>query len=394
VKLVMTLLVRDEEDILEAHLDYHFRQGVDFVIATDNNSKDATPEILEAYGRTGRLHLIREPGEDYLQSKWVTRMARMAATEFGADWVINADADTFHWPERSSLKEVFAAIPPEYGALDMPVVHFLPRPDESAPFFERMLVREVRSFKPNKRRDPLLKRAHRARPDVVVGTGSHAVTLDGLDPEDSDPPPGLRTVPAWQPIVVLHFPLRSYAQYERKIAGAGLAFTSRTIYGLQGGEGLAETARRPEGRRKSAYELLQDGRLREFYAAKVVDDEAVVAGMRQGRLVVDDRLKSFFAAGRDERRPVEGAARAEDDAARPATAGGTLAWNEEGPEVAELRADMMRMIWERRHDPRSRELDEMRAELTEIKGSLWWRLGERLYGVRRLLSRRRGSFGS
>jgi hypothetical protein len=36
VKIVMTLLVRDEEEILDAHLRYHFEQGVDFVVATDH----------------------------------------------------------------------------------------------------------------------------------------------------------------------------------------------------------------------------------------------------------------------------------------------------------------------------------------------------------------------
>ena len=44
--LVTTLVVRDEEDILEANLEYHFAQGVDLAIVTDHGSRDATPEIL------------------------------------------------------------------------------------------------------------------------------------------------------------------------------------------------------------------------------------------------------------------------------------------------------------------------------------------------------------
>ena len=51
MRIVMTLLVRDEEDVLAANLDFHFAQGVDFVIATDNLSVDRTPQILRDYER-------------------------------------------------------------------------------------------------------------------------------------------------------------------------------------------------------------------------------------------------------------------------------------------------------------------------------------------------------
>ncbi len=38
MKLVMTLLLRDEEDIVRENLDFHLAQGVDRVIVTDNGS--------------------------------------------------------------------------------------------------------------------------------------------------------------------------------------------------------------------------------------------------------------------------------------------------------------------------------------------------------------------
>ena len=81
MKLVMTLLVRDEADIVDAQIAFHLAAGVDLVIATDNRSEDGTTEILERYEREGRLRLIREPGDDLRQSEWLTRMARIAATD-------------------------------------------------------------------------------------------------------------------------------------------------------------------------------------------------------------------------------------------------------------------------------------------------------------------------
>src|SRR4051794_32396739 len=56
MKLAMTLLVRNEEDILEANLDFHLSRGVDFVIAIDNNSEDDTGRILDAYASKGSVH--------------------------------------------------------------------------------------------------------------------------------------------------------------------------------------------------------------------------------------------------------------------------------------------------------------------------------------------------
>ena len=59
MKLVMTLLARDEADVVDAQISFHLNAGVDHVIATDNRSTDGTTEIFESYAQAGYLHLIR-----------------------------------------------------------------------------------------------------------------------------------------------------------------------------------------------------------------------------------------------------------------------------------------------------------------------------------------------
>src|SRR5207237_6454132 len=98
MNLVMTLLVRNEADIVRDNIDFHLSQGVDFVIATDNGSDDDTPKLLRTYEEAGVLRLIHEPEHTHSQGLWVTRMARMAFSDHQADRVINNDPDQSRWP--------------------------------------------------------------------------------------------------------------------------------------------------------------------------------------------------------------------------------------------------------------------------------------------------------
>jgi hypothetical protein len=193
MRLVMTLLARDEADIVDAQIAFHLDAGVDFVVATDNRSEDETTAVLERYERNGVLHLIREAGDDLRQTEWVSRMAQVAATEFGADWVLNTDADEFWWCPGPGLRPVLEAVPARFGVVRGAWRNFVPRPDAHPFFAERMIVRlAAPSFHPH----PLTthyKSAHRATADVRVGRGNHEAFGSGLVPlrgmvSDRDPP--------------------------------------------------------------------------------------------------------------------------------------------------------------------------------------------------------------
>ncbi len=201
----MTLLARDEEDILAANLDFHLSRGVDFFIATDNLSVDRTPDILRSYERRGLLHYIYEPDDTYAQYRWVTRMARLARTDFSADSVINNDADEFWWPECGNLKEVLLTVPTSCDAVVVERTNFLPRPMADGDFFANvMTVRERQSC--NALGRPLAPKAcHRAFPDIEVDQGNHAVRRNGL------------VLPAVAAAIsILHFPVRTYRQFAER----------------------------------------------------------------------------------------------------------------------------------------------------------------------------------
>ena len=164
MRLVMTLKVRDEEDVIEDNLRFHRALGVDFFVVMDNGSVDRTPG--DPGPLRGRRACARAAGTraatcGRLGAEWYTRMGRMAATEFEADWVIHNDADEFWWPITGTLKEALAEIPESFGAVVAPRAEFVGRPDGPGSFAERLVFRERRStLQP--------KVAHRADPDVVV----------------------------------------------------------------------------------------------------------------------------------------------------------------------------------------------------------------------------------
>lgn len=265
MRIVMTLLVRDEIDVIDDQLSFHLASGVDFVVAADNESSDGTTEILERYAREGRLHRV-EVADPFSQVDVMTTLAHIAATQFDADWVINSDADEFWWARGASLKEILASVPMRYGSVRGMWRNFAPRPDGSDPFAERMTVR---SQEPRVELHPLnthFKTVHRAGADVQVGGGNHDVV--GND---------VRPVSSWYPIDVLHFPIRSFEQFSRKFL---------RWWEITSTDGAATN---PFYNRVRTAQ--QEGRLRELYESFVVDDAALPAGVAAGTLVEDTRLR-------------------------------------------------------------------------------------------------------
>jgi len=271
MKLVMTLLVRNEVDVIEANLEYHLAQGVDFVIVTDHGSEDGTSEILREYERMGVATIIRDEEEGHHQSNRVTRMAEIARMGHGADWVMHNDADEFWWPLVGDLRDVFSSLPPQFGQIEARRRNFRPRADGEGPFYSRLVHREASSL--NLSGHGLgSKVAHRPHPGVVVAPGNHSIR--GAD---------LPAVPAAELLEIFHFPMRSYEQFERKVVQIG-----------HGYEQLADRSPLVGLDQLALLELQRAGKLRDYYDGLVLDRDALERGLQMGTIVVDRRLEDFM----------------------------------------------------------------------------------------------------
>jgi hypothetical protein len=269
MKIVMTLLVRDADDLIAANLDFHLEMSVDHFIVMDNLSTDKTRDILHEYEKRNLVTYISQADDTFSQARWVTGMARLAYDQ-GADWVINNDADEFWYPSEFDLKHVLSQVSHGYQAVAVERSHFVPRRLASGDFFaDALTIRFVALLNPMGK--PWIgKVCHRAHPSIEVGYGNHTVSIGGgAIPTTSD-----------APLEILHFPMRSYDKFEAIV--------------VKGGEANERNPDRPVKRWHDLYQVWKRGELRAYFDAQVPDADAIEAGLRDGRYVVDERLKQML----------------------------------------------------------------------------------------------------
>ncbi len=272
MKVVMTLLVRDEQDIIRENIEFHLALGVDFFIVTDNKSVDSTKDILKEYESAGKLHYIYEESDDYNQHTWVTRMARMAYTEFGADWVINSDADEFWWPKKGDLKETLASIPAKLNLLVAERFNFVPIEFTESPFYSAMVYREKVSLNPQGKPLPP-KMAHRGAPDIKVNQGNHKA-------EGANKPKVKKGL-----VEILHFPLRTYEQFVNKIVKGGAAY-----------ERNLELPKNVGGTWRELYKEYKENKgLDKYYGEHLYDNAKIEKCISEGTILEDNRLNEFLS---------------------------------------------------------------------------------------------------
>lgn len=297
--LIMTLVVKDEVDIIGANIKYHLARGVDRIIITDNGSTDGTLDVINPYVADDVVELLHEPAGEFKQSEWVSRMAEIAYHKYGADWVIHSDTDEFWWPESNNLKSLLADVPEKIGGLYALRYDFLPPLNSPSHFYDDMTMRETSSK--NFYGRPL--------PPKVVHRGSHGVrVLSGNHDIDSE---HLGSMKKSDDISVFHFPMRSYEQYERKVIKGGESYKktfkcSRCVFAAK----IWPVIKRflPCHLRRvlwpshefigpfwfRLYEIYEKGLLRDYYNKLCIDGKDLEREIELGNITIDKRFMEFM----------------------------------------------------------------------------------------------------
>ena len=220
-RLAMTLLVRDEVDVIENNIRFHAKMGVDVFWVMDHKSQDGTREILQELSREFDLHIVDQKSDSFYQGEWMTFLAKQAREVSGADWCIHNDADEFWMPKNStSLKEALMGF---RTVVRVPRVNMLISEEdisEEKPFSEftwrthhSVLYPEKDEAKKMGISINLAGALHKSTSSlhglVFVKAGQHNIKHIG------DMVLGRKYEAFTHNIMIYHYPTRSYQQFER-----------------------------------------------------------------------------------------------------------------------------------------------------------------------------------
>ncbi|SIN76111.1 Glycosyl transferase family 2 [Sulfurivirga caldicuralii] len=276
-RLVMTILCRNEVDVIEANIRVHALLGVDAFVVMDNGSTDGTREKLGALQGEFDLTIIDQPSQTYQQAKWMLQLAHVARLEKGAHWVISNDADEFWIPQQGDNLKM-------HLRLDDSVVTV---PRSNMILTNEALKEGYRFFHANHRvQYPICYERDAQKRDPNI-----SMLLVPISPKVIVNPNGLikisggnhrakhwdnwRTARTTEAIRVYHYPIRSYEQFEANIRHRQQLLKNTNAR-------MGDHYRRWVG-------LYEQGRLREEFE-RIVISAAHLNVLSRYKVVVEDTL--------------------------------------------------------------------------------------------------------
>ncbi len=214
--LALIMLFKDEADIIEQNLLWHYYLGFRRFILMNNGSSDASEDKIKSFQRQKadiELYLIDDPIEAYFQDKKTTAMAKMAEALWQVKWIFPVDADEFLVVQHSMQASLDKLEKQKQNAVLIPLIDFAaqktPSSVEPLPFYQRLCCYDPQLTKHQS------KIAFRPLGDYRLSMGNHKLfgnkrlkMANGLD----------------FGLMYRHFPVRSMAQLKKKVINGGKAY--------------------------------------------------------------------------------------------------------------------------------------------------------------------------
>lgn len=281
-RIVMTILVKNEADIIETNIRVHAALGVDAFVVMDNDSTDGTTEILRRLAREFEIVVINEKGL-YNQAVWMKRLAT-EAKRIGADWVINNDADEFWIPSNGkSLRELLGF---KGSVVTVQRYNMVPQrrfADEAIPFYQMRYRVENPVYyqkKYQQHHENVSIVLAKIAPKVITNPhgllwirgGNHKALHIGNFRDYFRHYDKIRRLDG---IAVYHYPIRSFAQFEKNIRNRKMLLESRRHIRMG-----------PHYRRW--VRLLNEGKLFDEYRDRLLFDDTAISVFEKYGVMVED----------------------------------------------------------------------------------------------------------
>jgi hypothetical protein len=208
----MTVLVKNEEKVLEKHLKFHKAMGVDGFIITNHNSSDKTSAIINKYYKLGWVkEVINETCPEHRQADFVDRMIIIARDKYKADWIINADADELWYSNGGNIKNLLSKV--TQNVVKVNVYNVIPIDEDDIFMNDHVIIGRPDShfaLPPFSLYEPQIPKViHRALGYRKITNGNHSVAMSRkstLFPDD---------------ICIFHYSLRGVEHFESKMINGG-----------------------------------------------------------------------------------------------------------------------------------------------------------------------------
>ena len=290
IRLAMTILARDEADIIEDNIRFHASAGVDKFVVTDNASLDGTREILEKLSKEFDVKIFDEPSHTIDQDRWVSRMADWLKENNACDWIINNDADEFWLTDSDNLRtgvlEALRSSANDTGVLICSRQNMIASKETTARqdyIFYQNNFAVLKNMIPDcggtewsvKSGNIVIRKLPgkvitRVEGLKSIGMGNHGASHLGSRAECSN-------------IEIFHYPIRSYEQFQKKVVNYGSSLEKNERFSLNISSHL-----------RHWYECHKDGILREQYDLFVLPEQELVDLQKKNILKNDSRILECF----------------------------------------------------------------------------------------------------